>query len=315
MSIDKGRFLKKINIIFFFFLIFVVANIILSPTRFIDSAMDGISAWTFNVLPSVLPFMIITKLIGNTGVLEKMFSKLKNPMKKLYGTSSISAYIFFMSILSGYPVGSKMIADLYESRKITREDAFKMSSFCSNSGPMFIIGSVGVKMLSSPLFGYILLLSHIFSALLNGLIYKKIKVKEEVLKTRNEIKNNVDFKDVILSSNQAILSVGAIIMFFFIVVECLSPIFNIFPPLVSSFLCGCIEITKGCIELSILPISSKIILPICSFVITFGGFSTIMQSITLLKKVKLKTSLFTLFKFTQALISSALTFAICLIVF
>lgn len=312
MSIVKGLFLKKTNIIFSLFLIFIIINIIISPARFIQSAMDGISAWTFCVLPSVLPFMILTKLLSNLGTIEKVTNKFSTPMKKLYRTSSLSFFTFFMSILSGYPVGSKMVSDFYEDGKISRTDAFKMSSFCSNSGPMFIIGSVGIKMFNSATFGYILLISHILSALLNGLFYRNIKVREEMNEKVLKSEKNSDFASTIISSNQAILSVGAIIMFFFIVVECFNPVFNLFPPVISGTIKGVLEITKGCLELSNLSISPKIILPITSFVITFGGISTIMQSVTLLKKVKLKTSLFTLFKFTQGVISSLITLILCL---
>ena len=53
-----------------------------------------------------------------------------------------------------------------------------MLSFCSTSGPMFIIGAVGAGMFNSTFAGYIMFTSHVLGAFLNGIIYRNIKVKE-----------------------------------------------------------------------------------------------------------------------------------------
>ena len=317
MSNNKGCFLKNLKLIFSILIFIIITCIIISPAKFISASMNGISAWTFNVLPSVLPFMILTRIIIDLGSFENALSIINSPFKKIYKTKSNSGYIFLMSILSGYPVGSKMIADLYENGTISQEEAFKMSSFCSNSGPMFIVGSVGVGMLFNPLAGYIILASHIFSALINGLLYRNLRTSNEnYLKELKTERNKVEFSfsDIILSAVQSILSVGAIICLFFIIIECLNPVFSLFPQPISSFFEGLIEITKGCLDLSNYK-NLLICLPLCSFIITFGGLSTIFQSITILKKVKMPIWLFTLEKLTQAIISTFITFILCLIIF
>lgn len=291
----------------------MIVCIIVDPHRFINVALNGISAWSFNVLPSILPFMILTKMLSDLGPMEKFCSLFSKPIQKFYGTSPLASYTFFMSVLSGYPVGSKMIADLYESGKISKTDAFRMSSFCSNSGPMFIVGSVGVMMLLSVSAGYIILVSHILSALLNGFIYRNIKCTEENKQERILNKKEFNFGDIIYSSTSAILNVGAIIVLFFLIIECFSPILNLFSPTIASFLKGLIEITKGCLDVSKLIINQNLKTIICSFLISFGGFSTIFQSIALLKKVKMKVSLFTLQKFTHAILSAIITCLLCLI--
>ena len=305
MSNFTGGFLKKINILFTLLLLTIIAMIIISPLKFITAGMNGISAWTFNVLPSVLPFIILTKMLSNLGVIEKLCHPFKPIFHRLYGTSSLSAYVFFMSILSGYPVGSKIIADLYEENKISRTDAYRMSSFCSNSGPMFIVGSVGTMMFLSPKAGYIILASHILAALLNGLLYRNIKAKEDpnsLKNPTNTVSHEINIGDIILSSVEAILSVGAIICLFFIIIECLNPIFNLFPSPIKEVFKGMIEITRGCIDLSKYG-NLKLMTILSSFIITFGGFSTIVQSIAILKRVKMPIKIFTLQKLTQSIIS------------
>ena len=257
-----------------------------------------------------------------------------------------------------YKVTMRMIADLYMQGKITQEDAYRMSAFCSTSGPMFIIGAVGIGMFKSSLVGYILFLSHILSAFLNGLIYRKLGLKNDnkdkptkknISKTtkiqnknklinkqikddkfpqeniitqskNNEIKIDLtnqnsdtnlnranektpDISEIVLSSTLAILSVGCIITIFFIIIECLSPIFNLFPENISALLEGIVEITKGCLSLSTLS-NIKLAVILASFVISFGGISTLLQSITMLRQVKMPIKLFALQKLTHALLSA-----------
>lgn len=316
MSNFLGGFLKKIKLVFTLFLLIIMAMIITSPLKFINACMNGISAWAFNVLPSILPFIIFTRILTDLNMANKFTKPLNGLFAKAYRTSPLSCYVFFMSILSGYPVGSKMIADLYENRKISKEDVYKMSSFCSNSGPMFIVGTVGTMLLQSPLAGYLILISHILSALLNGLIFRKMKVKTSPLISniplQSKEESSFNLGDIILSSVQAILSVGAIIAVFFIVIECLLPAFALLPSPFKEVFEGLVEITRGCIDLSKLA-GLKLKTALCCFVVTFGGFSTILQSIALLKKVKMPIWLFTLQKLSQAILSLIICFILSLI--
>ena len=113
------------------------------------------------------------------------------------------------------------------------------------------------------------------------------------------------FSDVVLVAVQGILNVGAIICLFFIIIEALSLLFSLLPaPLVPLFE-GMVELTRGCIDASTLPLYPAMI--ICSFLISFGGISTILQSKAMLKKLRMPTWLFSVQKLTQGIISAAIT--------
>ena len=297
-----------LTILIIFFLICMISQ----PSKFISKSLEGISAWAFNVLPSVLPFMFFTRLLSALGTMQKLTLPFSPFTTKFFKTPPISFYTFVMAILSGYPVGSKMVADLYMQGQISRQDAFRMTSFCSTSGPMFIVGAVGIGMFKNATIGYVLFLSHIIGAIFNGIIYRNLKTKDS--STHSHIKKDItptaskslDISDIVLNSTLSILSVGCIITIFFIIIECLTPIFNLFPQNISCFLEGLIEITKGCIDLSALP-NKFISVCLCSFVISFGGFSTILQSATMLSKVKMPIRLFVLQKLTHAFFSFVAT--------
>lgn len=290
---------------------------ILQPAKFISQSLNGISAWAFNVLPSVLPFMFFTKVLSALDFMPKLTRPFSKLSQKVFKTPPISIYAFTMAILSGYPVGSKMVADLYMQGKISKEDAFKMSSFCSTSGPMFIIGAVGIGMFNSSRIGYILFLSHAIGAVLNGILYRNFKLKEDQTNTiphyNNTTKTHFNLSEIVLGSTLSILSVGCIITIFFIVIECFSPILSLLPNNIAYFFEGLIEITKGCIDLSTL--SNKFLaVALCSFTISFGGISTILQSITMLSNLQMPVKFFTLQKFTHACLSLIVTVILLLFI-
>ena len=306
-----STYMKKYNIFLAIFIFYIIINMVLFPEVYMAQTLNGISAWAFNVLPSVLPFIFFTKVLSSTGVVEKISKIFAKPCKKMFNTPAISSYVFLTSAISGYPVGAKMTSDLYLSGKINKNDAFKMTSFCSTSGPMFIIGAVGIGMLGNALYGYIIFLSHILGALINGICYRNITFKNSTSQQPlKQQQNKNDLSTIVIDSALSIISVGVIIAIFFVVITSMSPIFNLFPPQFASIFEGVIEITKGCIDISS-SINSVWSIVACTFVISFGGISTILQSLTMLNKLNMPVWFFVLQKFSHALIATAIS---CLLV-
>lgn len=303
-----------LTILVFFFLFCMIA----SPARFISKSLDGISAWATSVLPSVLPFMFFTKVLSLQNCVQSLTRPFSRVTKTLFKTPPISFYVFFMAIMSGYPVGSKMVADQFLQGKITREDAFKMSAFCSTSGPMFVIGAVGVGMFSNPTIGYVLFASHVLGAILNGLLFRNLKLKTEQKSVAEKSQDEVtppqtDLSEIVLNSTLSILSVGCLITIFFIIIECFSPLLSFLPQNIRFLFEGCIEMTKGCIDLATLQ-NARFATIMASFVISFGGISTVLQSLTMLAKLKMPAKLFVFQKLCHAIFSCLVTFALLLVV-
>ncbi len=314
---------KKVNIKKLFFtlvlIIFIVA-LVVSPEKYIKVAFNGTLVWATAILPALFPFMIFTKLLTSTGYIER-FSKGLSPITKfLYKTSGISSYVFLMSIISGYPLGAKITSDLYEEGIISRSEACRICTFTSNSGPMFIIGTVGVGMLISATAGYIILISHILSAIFNGLIYRKYnpkEVKNEVKKSYPDVtKNEDDFLTKSMESSiKSTLLIGGYIIIFFVITEILYSI-GLFSPLInmlslvgvdkaisSGIIFGFFEVTKGCLTIASSTISLSLKTIICSLIITFGGLSVSFQAFAFLNKFKISKSFFFLQKITQAILA------------
>lgn len=346
-NIDKTQ---KNKMFFSFLVMLVIVLIILKPNLCIKSIYSGLSVWAKCVLPSLFPFMFFTKILTNLNFISKLTKKTYRLNKLLFNAPSISGYIFLMSIISGYPVGAKIISEYHKMGIITTKQANKLGTFCSTSGPLFIIGTVGTALLGSPKIGYIIFLSHILGSILNGILFRNLYVdtsdcdinnnyhitsnKASNKNSQNDmptIKENPSqnllaesMKDSILS----VLVVGGWIAISFMVIDLLVSL-NFFEPIsnliykifcnlgakkevINSTICGILEVSKGIVEISKLSISKCTASVIASFLIGFGGLSIFMQASTFLKETKMNLKFYLFQKIVHGTLSATLTFLLCL---
>ena len=78
---------------------------------------------------------------------------------------------------------------------------------------------------------------------------------------------------------------------------------------------GLIEMTRGCYVLSKSALTEILVIPALTGIITVGGLSVTLQSMTFLKEIGIKTSFYIATKTTQTLIAVTLSFIFTLIFF
>ncbi len=308
---------KFLKIFLLIIVVLIMVLLAVKPEIFIKSVSFGIKLWAIVVLPSLLPFFFLTSLSSILGITELSVKFFKKPCEKLFRTSGISAYCFFMSAISGYPVGAKIIKDLYESGIIDEKESTKMSTFCSTSGPLFIIGSVGYGMFNDKSVGYIILLSHLLSAVFCGIIFGRI-IKSEIKPTvliKKENEGNVLYS-LVYSSVVSVAVVGGFISIFYMLADAVSYLKLLLPlqkllglildeTTVNGITLGLIECTKGCQILSTVK-NLKLSVPFSTFLISLGGLSVLFQSSSFLSSAKVNMKIFYLSKLMQAVISFCL---------
>lgn len=314
-SLKRNFFSLLFSVLVFLIMLLIIAN----PAMFSKSTISGLKLFFYSVLPGLFPFMFLTKLLTEMGTVFKVSKYFEKTTNKLFGTPGVSLYCFFMSILSGYPIGAKIIADLYNKNLITEEDAKRMSIFCTTSGPIFVIGAVGVGMLSSFKLGLIIYLSHILSSLICGLAYNVFFKNKTLTQTKiifqSQKKDNI-FSLCLTETINSLFLVGGYITIFYLVTEVFDilklttyiyqPFSQILQKINVGFdsfnglFYGIIEVTHGVKALS-MPNSANI--PLITALISFSGVSIIMQSLAFLKQAKIKTHTFIISKCVQAIIS------------
>ncbi len=80
-------------------------------------------------------------------------------------------FAFIMGIISGYPMGAKIACDFRENNICSKEECERLLSFTNNSGPLFIVGTVGILMYGNTAIGLLLFITHILACLTVGFFY------------------------------------------------------------------------------------------------------------------------------------------------
>lgn len=279
----KKKTLKAFLVLAFLFLLF------LFPAASLNGAKAGLLLWFNTVLPTLLPFMIVSNLIIALDIVSCLSTILYPVLHRLLGISKNGCYPVLIGMLSGYPVGAKACADLTMDHRITKKEGQFLLSFCNNASPMFILSFVAIQNLALKDHGYyvlgIILLSSLLSALLIRLSGKRNALCQEpdyaAAQTRPAAKKESGIFAIldssILSAFQILVKVGGYIILFSILAQIVAS-FYFLPSMLRFLVIGLLEITTGIsyIGASSLPIAGKIVLIMA--LTAFGGFSSLAQT-------------------------------------
>ena len=118
---------KSISIIFILYLFFLV---LFTKSNF-NAAKKGITLWANNVVPSLFPFFVAVELLKHTNLIYFLSIKLDKYMKPIFNLPGVASFPFVMGLISGYPVGAKIVSDLYSNNLCTQKEAERMLKLLS----------------------------------------------------------------------------------------------------------------------------------------------------------------------------------------
>lgn len=324
-------FKLKNFIIPFAICIFTLWLVLYSSNNLI-AAKKGIILWGLSIVPSMLPFFIATELLSYTNVIHLLGKMLNNIMRPIFNVPGIGSFALIMGILSGYPIGAKLVSNFKEQNLCTEAECERLLSFTNNSGPLFIIGTVGISMFSSQEIGFKLFIVHVLSCLIVGFLFRwwKKEIVTSFVSTQNSKTFSGNLKIIsfynlgevlslcIQSAIKSILIIGGFIILFSVIVSMLfsskllsilsiffSPILQILKIPTSfsnSIIVGLIEVTNG-LKMAAIP-NSNLSIIICSFLLGFGGISIFFQVFSITSKAKISIKPYLLGKFLQACFSA-----------
>lgn len=115
---------------------------LLFPQPVFKGASSGLLLWFNVILPTLLPFMIVSNLLIGTPAIDAI-SKVFGPfLCRLFGVTRYGSFAIIAGFLCGYPMGGKVTADLVRKKYITWQEGQYLLSFTNNISPMFIISYV-----------------------------------------------------------------------------------------------------------------------------------------------------------------------------
>ncbi len=324
----------KRNILPLIFLIFTMCLLIFSNTN-LPAVKSGLTLWATSVVPSLFPFFVATEMLMHTKVIYFFGKFLNKIMRPLFNVSGEGSFAFIMGIISGYPVGAKIASNFRKNNICSKEECERLLSFTNNSGPLFIIGSVGILMFGSTTIGILLFITHILACISVGIIFRfwknNCKKNPQNPNFYNENKN-VSFSNLgeilsnsIISSITTILLIGGFVVIFSCIISilkasgllhiistCLSPLFNILnidTSFISPLISGFLEITNGINAISGIPCKKlSINLIFTAFLLGFGGISILLQVLSITSKTDLSIKPYIYGKLLQGILASFYTY-------
>lgn len=317
------------------FVLFAICLILFSKNNLL-AAKNGLALFANSVVPSLFPFFVATELLSHTNIIEILGNVCNCFMKPLFNVRGEGSFAFIMGIISGYPIGAKIASKFRENGTCSKEECERLLSFTNNSGPLFIIATVGISMFGNSSIGFLLLFTHLLASISVGIIFRFWKHgKNTISYSKNPLISNQKnlkfsklgeiFSSSITSSINTLLLIGGFIVLFSVVISILKtsnilnilanllyPVFNVLhipSEVAPNFIAGIFELTNGLsliCDIHVRKLSTNIVL--AAFLLGFGGISVLLQVWSVISKTDLSIKPYIIGKILQANFAAIYTY-------
>lgn len=273
-----------------------------------EAIYESSKLWFYNLVPSILPMYLFIDIALNYNLLN-VFCNFLNPlMEKGFKIKHETAFIFLLSILSGFPSNSKYIKSALEKNQISIKNANKLLIFTHFSNPLFIIESIGIGFLKNKKIGILILISHYLGNFILGFINRESYVdfsNSAIIKEKKKNSFVTTLSNSITNTFSILILLYGIITFFLIITSLIRVNFSL-SPFLNCLLCGLLEITGGIKSVSSLSIPILYKGCMITFFLSFGGFCIHMQVFSILKDYSLKYTTYLKVRIVHAIVSSSI---------
>ena len=271
------RSIKKYIVLIFFVLLTVTLFSFEEPI--FEGIRSGIDLSVNTVIPSLFPFMIISKLAMSADILRPLRRPLSAASRFLFRLPSPCADILIFSLIGGYPIGAVLAKESLDRGEITPGQLRSIMRFCIIGGPGFIIGGIGRCIFKSTQAGIIIYISCVLSAILCGVISGRVTEY-----TPPVVADNTSFVppfcdslvDSVASSCRGLLTVCSYVVIFSALNSAIAA-FDI-PQNLYTLISAPLEVTGGS---AICAFSGGV--PLTAALVAFGGIAIHCQIFSLLR--------------------------------
>lgn len=258
------------------FLLFLLKE----PQVAIEGARFGLLLWAKQLLPSLLPFLILTQILIRSGYLDRICEKLHLPQ---------SYFVLFAGTLCGFPMGCKLATDLYARGQLSKEDASLLFVIANQMSPAFVGGYILSETLKLPQLIPLTYAILYAPALVCGICiltwrrhHNRRLAPAMTKKSTSGLQMNVAILDAgIMNSFETMLKLGGYVMLFAVMTGMCQHYLTAMP-ILSTTIAGLLEITGAVSVLNrTLPTTYLKYVAILSAT-AFGGCSGIAQTASLI---------------------------------
>lgn len=128
------------------------------PALSLQYASTGLTLWFQKMIPTLLPFMILSGIMISMNLTERFVRLLHPVLHFFFGVTPNGSYTLLMGFLCGFPMGARIAGELRRAGRISRKEAECLLSFCNNIGPVYFLSFVvSTLSLERPLIPFLLM--------------------------------------------------------------------------------------------------------------------------------------------------------------
>lgn len=131
-------------------LIIFTGYILIFPQDAVAAAANGLTLWYEKILPTLLPFAILSYILIHSGYLQYINRIFAPILCRLFPVSDNGAFILLSGFLFGFPMGSKNCAELLKCGKIDKKESDVLFVITNNISPVFISSYILCQQLQMP---------------------------------------------------------------------------------------------------------------------------------------------------------------------
>lgn len=268
------------KIIFYILVILTIVLTLIYSESVIRYTREAVNMCMEVIIPTLFPFFVCSGLLIWSGFGSVLARAAAPVMRPLFNVAPSGAAAFVLGIVSGFPLGAVTAADLYRCGSLSKSEAERLLAFCNNSGPLFIIGTIGSAVYGRPIYGAVLYAIHILSSIFVGMIfsqYGKERHNSPPLRlVTNEMPLSEVFTTALKNASKSILTVCFSIIFFSSLSRMMLDLLPL-PPLLYALASGIFEFSTGTLNISTLGIGIYEKLVLTSFIVGFSGLCVHIQ--------------------------------------
>lgn len=283
------------------------------PKETLSGATNGLLLWFQTVLPTLLPFFVLTNFMIQTNSIFYISRLCGSLLQRLFCVSPAGSFAVLSGLLCGYPIGAKVTADLVRAKHISLQEGKYLLSFCNNTSPAFITSFIVLQNFKEESLLFPTLIILYASPVLCSFIFRKFyhisrsnMIQNSVPHTQMNFRFEI-FDNCIMNAFENITKIGGYIILF-------SILFSFGEALPLQYILPSLEITNG-VPYIIKNVPSFELSYIFILVLaSFGGFCSIAQTNSTLSGTKLSVFSYTIEKLITALVTSLFALLYVLII-
>lgn len=249
----------------------------LNANLIIKNILDYTDLFFKKLFPVSFLFFIFSSLLLDYGLIEFI-----NNYLHLNGST---IYITTMSLISGFPSGSKYTKELLEKNLISEKTANYYITFTHFPNPLFVLGSVST-IIKNNTFIILILISLIIGNFITSIIFKTKEEKEFIPNYKLSESFSSSLANATINAVKVLITIYGTSIFFYLISTIINHYLTLstYPYVITN---GFFDLTKGVFSTTL--INNNIIKSLFIIIfISLGGLSIHMQVKSILTNTKIK---------------------------